>query len=359
MTILYRNNYQCVSFLSRPILSNKRKYNLRTQIQCSIICTHDGKFHCDEALACWLLKQTSKFENAEIVRSRNPDQLKQADVVVDVGGKYSPDEFKFDHHQDSFNETFNDNLTTKLSSAGLVYKHFGREVISNILKIPENDENMDLLYLKMYKSFIHAIDAIDNGINNYEGGTGPLYFDNTNLSCRVNRLNPHWLEDNSPEFCHERFLEAVELTGSEFQQGVQNYYTVKLPAKKHVQDFLKNRDQIDSSGEIIKLDTSVPWKQFLYECEKEMKIVGQIKYCLYQDKNKSSWKVQAVGVENGGFENRLSLPEPWRGKNGDELSEVVGVQGCTFVHAGGFIGGNETYDGVLEMARKALIQGKK
>ena len=38
----------------------------------------------------------------------------------------------------------------------------------------------------------------------------------------------------------------------------------------------------------------------------------------------------------------------------EELSELTGIPDCVFVHASGFIGGNKTYEGVLEMARKAL-----
>lgn len=37
------------------------------------IGTHDGRFHCDEALACAMLKNyTQKFKNAAVVRSRDP-----------------------------------------------------------------------------------------------------------------------------------------------------------------------------------------------------------------------------------------------------------------------------------------------
>lgn len=63
------------------------------------IGTHDGRFHCDEALACAMLKNyTQKFRNATIVRSRDPKILEECDVVVDVGGKYEPPRL-LDHHQ--------------------------------------------------------------------------------------------------------------------------------------------------------------------------------------------------------------------------------------------------------------------
>ena len=46
------------------------------------------------------------------------------DIVVDVGGVYSPEKHRYDHHQRGFTEVFGhggyDKI--KLSSAGLVYK---------------------------------------------------------------------------------------------------------------------------------------------------------------------------------------------------------------------------------------------
>lgn len=37
------------------------------------IGTHSGVFHCDEALACYLLKQLPEYRDAEIIRTRNSD----------------------------------------------------------------------------------------------------------------------------------------------------------------------------------------------------------------------------------------------------------------------------------------------
>lgn len=54
------------------------------------------------------------------------------------------------------------------------------------------------------------------------------------------------------------------------------------------------------------------------------------------------------------FESRKALPLPWRGLRDDELSRESGIPGCVFVHMSGFIGGNQTYDGALAMARAAL-----
>ena len=58
---------------------------------------------------------------------------------------------------------------TKLSSAGLVYLHFGQRVISQILKTKEEDDVTCKIYDKIYENFVQEIDAIDNGISHCDG----------------------------------------------------------------------------------------------------------------------------------------------------------------------------------------------
>lgn len=94
------------------------------------IATHDGSFHCDEALACFMLRRhTQEFAGATVVRTRNPEVLASCDIVVDVGAVYDPARNLFDHHQREFQDTLNESYSIRLSSAGLIYKHFGREVL--------------------------------------------------------------------------------------------------------------------------------------------------------------------------------------------------------------------------------------
>ena len=69
------------------------------------IGTHDGSFHCDEALGCYLLRQTRAFLDARIVRSRDARELDACAVVIDVGAEYDAAKLRFDHHQKGFEET--------------------------------------------------------------------------------------------------------------------------------------------------------------------------------------------------------------------------------------------------------------
>jgi uncharacterized UPF0160 family protein len=91
----------------------------------------------------------------------------------------------------------------------------------------------------------------------------------------------------------------------------------------------------------------------LYEFEKQHSVDPLIKFVLYKDQS-GMWRVQAVTVEGKAFENRLSLPEEWRGLRDAELVSVSTIHGSRFVHAGGFIAGNDTFEGALEMGRVAL-----
>ena len=77
-------------------------------------------------------------------------------------------------------------------------------------------------------------------------------------------------------------------------------------------------------------------------------------YVIYPDETAGNWRVQAVSVSPESFESRKALPESWRGVRDEELSRVANIEGCIFVHASGFIGGNETEEGALEMAKRAV-----
>ena len=94
----------------------------------------------------------------------------------------------------------------------------------------------------------------------------------------------------------------------------------------------------------------------MFELERELSVPAPIQplYVVYPDETGGNWRVQAIPVSPESFESRKALPEPWRGIRDEELSRLSGIEGCIFVHASGFIGGNKTKEGALEMARRAL-----
>ncbi|XP_047329214.1 MYG1 protein-like [Impatiens glandulifera] len=348
----------CRSFTGLPksnfFLNKSKFFSSATVVK--RVGTHNGKFHCDEALACFMIRCTDRFSGAQIIRTRDPEVLETLDAVLDVGGIYDPTRDRYDHHQAGFEEIFSNGFRTKLSSAGLVYKHYGEDIIAKEIKLDCSHPNVKQLYIAIYKNFIEAIDAIDNGIREYNTKKSPKYINNTDLSSRVNRLNLNYLDtDQSIERENMAFQQAMALSGSELLESIHFHAKSWLPARSIVKDSIMARKDVDSSGEIMVLSRSCPWKLHIFELEEEMKIGSSIKYVIYQDDRSQKWRVQAVAVSPGKFESRKPLPSSWRGLNDEELSKVAGISDCTFVHSSGFIGGNRNYEGVLSMARTSLV----
>jgi len=307
-------------------------------------------------LAVYLLKQTNKFHKADIVRSRDPKVLDSCDIVVDVGGVYDAERLRFDHHQRGFSEVFGYGFSTKLSSAGLIYKHFGKEIIANRAEVNVAEPVVNTLWLKMYKEFIEAIDGIDNGISQFPDDSKARYRNRTDLSSRVSWLNPSWNESTDSAGVDSLFLQASKLTGEEFLGRLDYYRNSWMPARDLVLSAFNDRKEVDKSGHLILFRKFAPWKEHLFEIEEEQVVKEDEKpfYIVYPDEAASNWRIQAVPISPDSFDSRKALPAPWRGVRDSELSSVTGIGGCIFVHASGFIGGNATEEGALAMARQAL-----
>lgn len=329
-----------------------------------VIGTHSGTFQADEAMGVFLLRQLPEYRRSKVVRSRDPAVLAPLDIVIDVGGVYEHSKLRYDHHQRGYDERFDsgkdgsaDGRITKLSASGLVYRHYGKLVLKEFYPAL-SDELVDLAFTKIYDSLLEALDAIDTGVEMVGEGVEILYVDSTGLSSRVSRLNPRWNEvDDStgqkPDH-DERFEQAVALCGKDFVSVMTKVVESDIPARKFVEQALLKRNETDPSGEIICFAYGgLPWRNHLYELEKIHNVDPRIKFVLYQDVS-DMWRVQAVTIEGRGFENRLSLPAPWRGVRDEDLASVTKIEGSRFVHAAGFIGGADTYEGVLAMAKVAL-----
>ena len=324
------------------------------------ICTHSGSFHADEALAVYMLRLLPQYRFANLVRSRNPADWEASDVVVDVSGKYDGLKY-FDHHQREFTGVFNDKYHTKLSSAGLVYKHFGRDIISTVISldaenVAQDKEKLEYLYDKIYSDFIEAVDANDNGIDMYEekDSLKPRFKDrNFTIAGIVSNLNPSWESDATDHDFDRQFEIASKLIGDAFLNYLKYMGNSFLKAKQYVIDAFAKRFEIHPSGKILLFDRFIPWKEHLFTVEKENNASGEILYALFPD-NSGSWRIAAVPLNATSFDSRKKLPEPWRGLRDDALSEASGVPGCVFIHAAGFIGGAKTREAVLELAKMSL-----
>lgn len=316
-----------------------------------------------------MLRLLPAYNNSSLVRTRDPALLATCHTVVDVGGEYDASTNRYDHHQRTFNTTF-PSRPTKLSSAGLVYMHFGRAIIAQHLGVSETDEKVDILHPKIYESFIEALDAHDNGIDVYdpkaikEAGIEKRFKDSGfTLGSMVSRLNPNWNEPRPSDKVEAqawedaKFKIASDAMGAEFSSDLSYYAGCWLPARQIVKNAYDQRSQYDTQGRILVFEgQSVPWKDHLYTLEAANSFSASVVYVLYPESSSpdAKWRIQCVPVEAESFQSRKPLPEAWRGVRDDQLSQVTGIDGGVFVHAAGFIGGNKTFDGAMAMAIKAL-----
>ena len=54
--------------------------------------------------------------------------------------------------------------------------------------------------------------------------------------------------------------------------------------------------QVDSSGEVVKLEKFCPWKEHLHHLEKKEAIGPVIKFVLYQESEGGKWRIQVQFV---------------------------------------------------------------
>lgn len=343
-----------------------------------IIGTHNGHFHADEALAVYMLRLLPDYASATLVRTRDPALLDSCHTVVDVGGEYDSSKNRYDHHQRTFNSTF-PNHQTKLSSAGLVYMHFGKAIIAQHTNLPLDHPDVELLYQKLYDDFVEAVDANDNGISKYDdaqlekAGVEKRFKDGgVTLASLVNDLNhddplalgvPSRSTEDQPQAEEDyRFGQASTLMGHSFLRKLHGAATAWLPARTIVKEAFDSRLNSHPSGQLLVLPRAgIPWKEHLYNIEEEANLPTDQKllFVIYPEKEDpgSKWRIQAVSKSLSSFENRKGLPEPWRGVRDAELDALLGedVQdGAVFVHASGFIGGHNSEAGVRAMAALAL-----
>lgn len=72
------------------------------------------------------------------------------------------------------------------------------------------------------------------------------------------------------------------------------------PARQVVKNAILTRKQTHISGEIIELKDRCPWKEHLFEIEKELDIDGEVKFVVFHDAA-DSWRVQGIPIQPDSF----------------------------------------------------------
>jgi len=357
-----------------------------------MIATHSGAYHWDDCLAVYMLKTLPRYADYRVVRTRLPQTIDEADVVLDVGDVYDPARQRFDHHMLGFDVVFDESRYEAVppyrsskrvvcSSAGLVYKHFGREILLSLLSsmrssgaIAESEEirakqpeNLDWLFKKVYYDYLQAVDAGDNGISLVEASCDlpeasiSLKTVATDRSSMASKIARHQSEatitQNAAETNNylESFLAASKLAGEEFRDFVR--FTVKYSLDCWLRGCaaFTERKSFHPSGRVLFIQDGGFDGSMVFELEEYFK-VPEAECILYVAReSESGYRITTVPVAPASYVSRLPYPKDWWGKRDAALSAASGIPGMTFCHKNGFTGGMQTRQAMMD-ALNAMMQ---
>lgn len=290
------------------------------------VVTHSGGFHADDIFAVaalqLYLKQKGE-ENIEIIRTRDEEEIKTGDYVLDVGGVYDPENGQFDHHQEGGAGQRENGIP--YAAFGLVWREYGADICGDI----EAANRID-------RKLVQALDGPDNGVSL----TADIRFDGVYpyyLQSVVNIFKPTWREEDDQ--ADDIFLELVDWAKHLLEREIQVAQDV-IAGEKLVQ---KAYDEAEDKR-VIYLDEDLPWRGILTERPEPLFVV--------YPKASGRWRLRAIPEEN--FQHRIELPEAWRGKRGSSLQEVTGVDSAVFCHSSLPMITTNTKEGIDKLVRMAL-----
>lgn len=294
------------------------------------IVTHNGDFHADDVFACaalllWAEKSRKKIS---IIRSRDNQVIKSADIVVDVGGVYDDKLDRFDHHQrGGAGSRKNDaGLDIPYASFGLVWRKYGSIICGNE-KIAERIE----------RDMVMKIDAMDNGLIS-PADSVHCY----SVGKAIGSLVPTWLEDKNNT--NKMFFEALKIS---------TIILIRERASKIAEEIgmLETAKEIESQGrpKILVLPKHFDWHESVVR-ETNVKIV------IYPDGDKN-WGIQVARNSEKNLNSvRAVFPEEWWGLRDGDLEKISGVRGAIFCINRGWFAVARSKEAALMLANKAIIK---
>lgn len=291
------------------------------------IITHNAKFHTDDVFAVSALLLL--YPDAEVIRTRDENLIKIADITVDVGGIDDASNNRFDHHQVGGAGERSNGIP--FSSFGLVWKKYGEELSGSKTVMERID-----------RIFVQPIDAGDNGKDIFTTlipNVSPYLIHGVIDSYRITwKENDDW--DN-------RFKECL------------NWATSFLNRLIKIQRDIIEGENIVYAAYATSKDKRLIFIGEEYSLGRELVsgvLTGLIEpiYAVLFRSDHKSWQLLAISKTRNSYELRKALPETWRAKHGNELDLATGVVGGIFCHRNGFMCIAETKETILKLAQKAL-----
>ena len=301
------------------------------------VITHNGLFHADETFGTAFLSLLLGSE-VRVVRTRNPAQIEQAYVALDVGGVYDNAMLRYDHHQRDFLDV-HEGTSIKLAACGLIWRHFGTCLITKLH--PELDiEQVKSLWQSVDEAICRPVDLQDNGQGTFkvDGAEAQAL----TVSMMVAAFNQQDIYSPAQD---EAFMRVVEIL-KEYILNFLRSEANKLQLLKEAEEAVKAQ----LGSRVLVLDKFLPYREAVLKANAEG---GQFDLVTYPANGQ--WNIQTVPVDDSTenfYSQRVSLPQRLWGLTGPDASkESLGGSALVFCHKTGFLAAVKA--DTAEAARKA------
>lgn len=298
------------------------------------IVTHGANFHADDlfgvAAVLLYLKKIKSKDKWKVIRSLDPKVWEKADIILDVGFEHNEKKNKFDHHQRG-------GAGERASGApyaafGLVWKKFGKTIAGS----QEIAEYVD-------KSLIAGLDSFDSGVDTYES-----------------------LNEEARPYLFVHYLKAeagAEGSKPKEQQDYTKVFMRLIPLAQRVIELSieKGKRNIEAKKIIGKAYAKAKDKRIVITekyAPRDFNDYPKVLFYIYLNP-RGNWAVETVPISKDTTKTKVSLPKKWRGLRDADLAKVSGVRDAVFCHPSGFLGGAETREGAIQMAKLAIEKGDK
>lgn len=305
------------------------------------VLVHSSSFHADDVFAVATLMLAIR-EDWYVVRSQDPKDIAEADVVFDVGGEYDVTRRRFDHHQTGGAGVRENGIP--YASFGLAWKTYGSTAVA-AYGVELAPEALVEVAKAVDARFVAALDANDCGVDLVASTHSSEVIPST-LSSLVASYNLTWREleeagDNADSIRRDRFLQLVEMAKGALDRVIRREIDRRL-GEDDVREALDHA----ADRRVIVLNAERPWFDVLESVEEAL-------YCVYPD-SRGGWAAKAVRAKKGSMESKLPFPESWRGKRDAELVTASGVADARFCHNSGFLASANTKEGALALVAASL-----
>lgn len=291
------------------------------------VVTHDGCFHADDVVAVAIL--SIHYRDIDLHRTRDPAIIAAADIAVDVGGLFDPENGRFDHHQRDF--AAKRVSSVGYASAGLLWSEYGVRCIAALhphlgsAVVKSIADEIDTM-------FMQYVDMTDTG--EARAARGSFGF-----SAFVGEMNPTWQEQAADaDACDAAFVEAVVIAQRFIRRQIANDVAVIDAAT------LVRSGALTHNGQVLTLTHNVPWIDVV--CME----MPNVQFVVFPAEG--GWMLRTVPDRPGSFGSRRLLPKAWWGAPEVELASVC--PDAVFCHRNGFIARAQSKRGAMQLVDLAL-----